>query len=101
VRDQTPDVLDPIETDYGNQQDKDEAAGVDEEQHLDDYVLSRDRARRQIKPTTRYARAELIAFALNVADTVEQNELASYKEAEKSIDWPKWEKAMQEEIDSL
>lgn len=71
------------------------------DQHLDNYVLSRDRARRQIRPPSRFANADLIAFALNVADVLELEEPTSYSEAKRSKDWPKWKRAMEEEFQSL
>ena len=53
---------------------------------LGDYVLSRDRVRRHIKPPTRYAQADLIAFALSARDVVELDEPLSYSEATRSPD---------------
>ena len=68
---------------------------------LRDYVLTRDRVRRQIKPPSRFAQADLIAFALNASDVVELDEPLCYREAKRSPDWKNWEKAMIEEMDSL
>ena len=48
------------------------------EQNLDNYVLTQDRVKRQIKPPARFAQADLIAFALNATDTLD-NEPATYK----------------------
>lgn len=70
-------------------------------QQLDGYVLSRDRMRRQIRPPPRFANADFIVFALNVADLLELQEPTNYCEARRCKEWPKWKKAMDEEIESL
>ena len=50
------------------EQDDHEGRGpVPQEYPLRDYVLTRDRTRRQIRAPSRFAQADLIAFALNVA----------------------------------
>ena len=80
---------------------------VDEEEtdksdeSLRDYVLSRDRVRRQIKPPQRLGHTDLIAFALSAADTLETEEPSTVSDAKKSVDWPKWKMAMEEEMESL
>ncbi|XP_075485322.1 uncharacterized protein LOC142525037 [Primulina tabacum] len=81
----------------------DEGPHTDNEnsQQLDGYVLSRDRIRRQIRLAPRFANADFIAFALKVADLLELEEPSSYNEAKMTKDWPKWKKAMNEELDSL
>ena len=68
---------------------------------LSDYFLSRDRARRQIRPPSRFAQADFIAFALNIADSLELKEPVTYAEAKANKDWISWRKAMDEEIKSL
>ena len=50
------------ESEIDNEDDKTLAEIIPE---LDDYVLSRDRVRREIKPPARYAHADVIAYALN------------------------------------
>ena len=62
-----------------------EQAKVDDnegdEQQLRDYVLARDRVRRQTRPPSRYAHPDVIAFALNIGDSLELEEPLTYKEA--------------------
>ena len=74
---------------------------VDIEDPLVDYMLSRDHVRRSIRLPSRYAQADLIAFALSVADILELEEPKSYTEAKVSKEQPFWKKAMEEEIESL
>lgn len=54
------------------------------QEQLRDYQLARDRARRQTAPPARYAEADLIAFALNAVESLEDDEPRSYKEARES-----------------
>ncbi|XP_052185243.1 uncharacterized protein LOC127796879 [Diospyros lotus] len=68
---------------------------------LDDYVLSRDKVRREIKPPTRYAHADIIAYALNIGDSIEHEEPVSYQEACSSNYKTNWLKAIKEEMESL
>lgn len=51
-----------------------------------DYVLSRDRIRRQFMLPSRFVNADLIAFALNVANQLELDGPATYMEAIRSKD---------------
>ena len=50
-----------------------------EDHDLRDYELSRDRVRREVRPPTRYAHANIIAYALNIGDSIELDEPISYK----------------------
>ena len=50
----------------------------EEDDSLQDYLLARDRTRRQIKLPSKYAHAEIIAFALNAAQLVDYDEPLSY-----------------------
>jgi len=68
---------------------------------LSDYLLSRDRIRREIKPPGRYAHADFIAYALNIGDSIELEEPVSYQDVCSSKDRIHWLKAMREEMDSL
>lgn len=52
-----------------------------------------------IRPPSKYCHADLVAFALSIADDVEGAEPNSYTEVIKSIESPKWQLAMQEEIE--
>lgn len=66
------------------------------------YNLVRDRAMRQIKPPDRYGHADMVAYAFTIAeDNEEDTEPSSYKEVLKRKDQTKWEKAMDEKMDSL
>lgn len=42
-------------------------------------MLARDRARREIIPPVIYAQADIIAYALNIGDSIELEEPASYQ----------------------
>ena len=61
-------------------------------------MLSRDKARRKIRPPSRFAEANFIGFALNIADSLELKEPVTYAEAKANKDWISWRKAMDEEI---
>ena len=52
----------------------DEEAEDDRNQQgdLKDYILARDRVRRQIKPPSKYEDADLVAYALASAEDIEQ-----------------------------
>ncbi|KAH9781841.1 hypothetical protein KPL71_008631 [Citrus sinensis] len=68
---------------------------------LETYQLARDRERRAIKLPKKYGIADLISYALTVADEVNGGEPLSYKEAMRFKDKMKWYAAMQDEINSL
>ncbi|KAH9751577.1 hypothetical protein KPL71_014347 [Citrus sinensis] len=68
---------------------------------MDNYQLARDRERRVIKMPKRFGIADLISYALNVAEEVIGEEPSSYKQAMNSRDKSKWLSAMEEEISSL
>ncbi|KAH9704469.1 hypothetical protein KPL70_011474 [Citrus sinensis] len=65
------------------------------------YQLARDRERRAIKMPKKYGIADLISYALTVADEVNGGEPLSYKEAMRCGDKLKWYAAMHDEIVSL
>ena len=69
--------------------------------NLHNYQLTRDRVRRQIKAPSRNAQAEVVSFALNVAEEIRVLEPQSYKEAMSRNDKEKWLRAMDEEMRSL
>ena len=46
--------------------------------NLSYYLLYRDGIRREIKPLERYAHADIIAYALNIVDSIKLEELVSY-----------------------
>lgn len=70
-------------------------------QDLSDYLLSRDRVRREVRPHAKYAQADLVAYALNVGDSIELEEPVSLTNACSSKDKTSRFRAMQEEMDSL
>ncbi|KAG8500695.1 hypothetical protein CXB51_002843 [Gossypium anomalum] len=60
------------------------------------------KTRREIKPPKKYAEADLVAYALNVAEDIDTNqEPSNYSEAVSCEDSEKWMFAMQEEMESL
>ena len=69
--------------------------------NLKDYHLTRDRERRHIRPPQRYGYADLIAYALAASHEIDEDEPTSYREAIKSTYKSEWQKAMNDELDSL
>ncbi|KAG8496701.1 hypothetical protein CXB51_007821 [Gossypium anomalum] len=66
------------------------------------YSIAKNRTRREIKPPKKYAEADLVAYALNVAEDIDVNqEPSNYSEAVSCEDSEKWMFAMQEEMESL
>ncbi|KAG8481643.1 hypothetical protein CXB51_026501 [Gossypium anomalum] len=66
------------------------------------YSIAKNRTKREIKPLMKYAEADLVAYALNVAEDIDSNrEPSSYSEAISCEDSEKWMFAMQEEMESL
>ncbi|KAG8473296.1 hypothetical protein CXB51_035427 [Gossypium anomalum] len=66
------------------------------------YSIAKNRAKREIKPPKKYAEADLVAYALNVAEDIDANqEPSNYSEAISCEDSEKWMFAMQEEMESL
>ncbi|KAG8480092.1 hypothetical protein CXB51_025341 [Gossypium anomalum] len=66
------------------------------------YSIAKNRARREIIPPKKYAEADLVAYALNVAEDIDANrEPSNYSEAFSCKDSEKWMFAMQEKIESL
>ena len=68
---------------------------------MNDYQLTRDREKRVIKLPKRYGIADMISYALAVAEEVIGEEPVSYKQAMGSKIREKWLDAMNEEIISL
>ncbi|KAG8489132.1 hypothetical protein CXB51_017197 [Gossypium anomalum] len=63
------------------------------------YSIAKNRTRREIKPPKKYAEADLVAYALKVAENIDANqEPSNYSEAISCEDLEKWMFAMQEEI---
>ncbi|KAG8474924.1 hypothetical protein CXB51_031638 [Gossypium anomalum] len=66
------------------------------------YSIAKSRTRRENKPPKKYAVADLVAYALNVAEDIDSNqEPSNYSEAISCEDLEKWMFAMQEEMESL
>ena len=66
-----------------------------------DYMLVRDKTRREIKAPQRYGYADLIAYAFSVAEDLRFDDPSSYKEAISCKDANLWKVTMQEEMESL
>ena len=89
-------------TDRSDDRDRDESITSPIQPQQDDHLIARDRPRRQIKRPARYADDNLTAYALSVAQEVNDGiEPTSYTEAISCADSSKWLIAMNEEIESL
>jgi len=66
-----------------------------------DYQLARDRQMRQINPPERYSYADLIFYALNAPEELQDSEPKNFWEAFESNESKDWLKAMNEEVLSL
>lgn len=75
--------------------------GEQKQAELEGYQLARDRGRRVIKIPKKYGTADLISYALMVAEDVNGAEPISFQEAVSSKQGSKWLAAMKEEIASL
>ncbi|KAG8481754.1 hypothetical protein CXB51_027217 [Gossypium anomalum] len=65
-------------------------------------LIAKNRTRRKTKLPKKYAEADLVAYALNVAKDIDANrEPSNYSEAVSCEDSKKWMFAIQEEIESL
>jgi len=85
-------------TDQGEAGDNEELAT----QHdLSNYQLTRDREKRVIKPPKRYGHADIICYALSVAEEIQNTKPKTWREAIKSEDNQLWLQAMSEEMESL
>lgn len=80
-----------------------EGEPTEEEENLENYQLSRDRARRDIKKPGRFTEEEkeVVAFALVVGEELDSVEPRDYMKALKSRDWVKWNGGMDEEMGTL
>ncbi|KAG8497256.1 hypothetical protein CXB51_008476 [Gossypium anomalum] len=66
------------------------------------YSIAKNRTRTEIKPPKKYVEANLVAYALNMAEDIDVNQDPfNYSEAVSCKDSEKWMFAMQEEIESL
>lgn len=71
------------------------------DESLNDYLLARDRVRRQTKPLFIFESGDFVVYPLTSAADIEVDEPQTYAEAKKSKDWEKWNASMGEENDSL
>ena len=76
-------------------------AGTNSQEAGLDYLLSRDKAKRNVKPLNRFGLADLIAYALLTAMEYEESESLSYQEVINNNESMKWFIAMSEEFESL
>ncbi|CAL9233575.1 unnamed protein product [Arabidopsis halleri] len=67
---------------------------------LSNYLLTRDRVRRIIKPPSRFDDCDVAAYALTMSELVETEEPWTFQEAMNSKDKLKWEGATEEEMAS-
>ena len=68
---------------------------------IKDYQFTRDRQKRQVKAPDILGYVDLIAYALTVAQEVDQEEPTTYEETIASKYSTQWIKAMEDEMDSL
>ncbi|CAJ2636069.1 unnamed protein product [Trifolium pratense] len=94
-----------VEPSIDEREKEDETQVPDEsgsdETTVPDYQLARDRERRVSKPPNRLGYADLICYALNAAEEVQDSEPKNFREASESIYSKDWLKAMNEEMLSL
>ena len=64
---------------------------------LSDYVLARDRGKRQLKKPAMFESGDFIVYALVCAQDMEIQEPRTVAEAMRSKYWKEWKKAMEEE----
>ncbi|MCI93411.1 putative gag-pol polyprotein, partial [Trifolium medium] len=63
-----------------------EESGSDEPT-VPDYQLARDRESKVIHPPNRFGYADLICYALNAAEEVQDSELKNFREADRADDY--------------
>uniref|UniRef100_A0A803Q997 Reverse transcriptase Ty1/copia-type domain-containing protein n=1 Tax=Cannabis sativa TaxID=3483 RepID=A0A803Q997_CANSA len=68
---------------------------------LDGYQLAQDRARREIRPPAKYAKADIIAYALSMTMESQDKVPKTYLEAINSKQAKKWNTAMNSKMQSL
>ncbi|KAH9687674.1 hypothetical protein KPL70_014852 [Citrus sinensis] len=71
------------------------------QEQVREYQLTRDRKKRQIKPTRKYGYADLIGFALAAAKDIDDEEPKNFKEATQSLFKEEWQRGMDDEMASL
>ena len=68
---------------------------------LENYQLTRDRARKSIRPLQRFGYNDMVACSLSIGKELRCAEPKNYLETVSCKDSPKWMNAMQEEFESL
>lgn len=95
-------VTSDIEAKSDSEPKENEASETQEEQfNLENYVLARDRVRREIKLPSKFDDYDLVAYALAAAEDLDIDEPKTIEEAKRSKYWKQWLKAMEEEMSSL
>lgn len=89
---------DPINHSDSSDSEEEENEGSTGEgsEDLSEYILARDRVRRQIRAPSKFGDNDLVAYALASAKEIETEEPWSYAEARRSKDWKLWNGAMSE-----
>ncbi|KAG9446280.1 hypothetical protein H6P81_012408 [Aristolochia fimbriata] len=91
----------PLQVLHPTTSEEEEEVQFEPEVETENYCIAKDRPRREIKKPRRYDEANLIAYALSVAETMDEAEPSSYTEAIQSENSNKWLIAMSEEMESL
>jgi hypothetical protein len=79
----------------------DSSSDDDDPQEEQNTSIAAGRQKRQIRPPQRYAYADLVAYALTVAEDTAVQEPSTYSEAITSSEFAQWVVAMNEENESL
>lgn len=96
--------LEPLATEKSGNVDEEsdvEIRSKSVESEGDTYQLARDREKRTIRPPRKYIFLNLIAYALSAAHEINDDEPRTYLEVMTSKNRLNWERAMDEEIESL
>lgn len=96
--------LEPLATEKSGNADEEsdvEIRSKSVESEGDTYQLARDREKRIIRPPRKYIVLDLIAYALSAAHEINDDEPRTYLEVMTSKNRLNWERAMDEEIESL
>ncbi|CAA7029323.1 unnamed protein product [Microthlaspi erraticum] len=81
--------------------ESDSDSGKEKTEDLSEYLLARDREKRKRRPPSKFGEADIVAYALMCADSINLDEPKSYAEAQRSKDKVLWNGAEDEEMDSL
>ncbi|KAL1223418.1 Retrovirus-related Pol polyprotein from transposon TNT 1-94 [Cardamine amara subsp. amara] len=89
------------DSDQGEEENSGDESGPEvSNSPLDNYLLARDRVRRNIKKPSRFVEADIVAYALNVAKLMDEDEPNNYQEAISGRYKEQWKAAMKEEMES-